>query len=152
MNTADAVKKWSPLIQGHDISTMEMMAHVMENEARYLHNLGEEERPRVIGPFLKYIFPVLRRTVARITVLDQLTFLDQTIYVDRLTPDSGFVDFVYEVIVDETWMVFLASNSHTTSTPTETIEDLRSVVNLRHLAERTVKSIKDLYTTEEPAI
>lgn len=123
------------------------MAHVMEEEATYLKNLGEDLRPKVIGPFLKYIFPILRRALTRITVLDRLTFIDR---VDSGGDNAGFTDFVYEVILDETFTIFAEQYHRPAGEPT--LEELRGYINLRQLAERTAKTISGLTNEEIPAI
>jgi hypothetical protein len=55
-----ASKKWSPMLGGLSGRSADICSWVMENEARHLNsNKGASS----MGPVLKYIFPVIRKTV-----------------------------------------------------------------------------------------
>lgn len=66
---AQLIQKWSPLLEGmpdrtqHDRYVLGITAYLFENEAQHLRSLSEENRSVNVGPFNKFIFPVLRRTL-----------------------------------------------------------------------------------------
>ena len=71
-NAEFAVRKWAPLLEGFErslgpISPKELkyrtalFSVLLENENQYLKNLNEETLSTNVGPFTKYIFPILRR-------------------------------------------------------------------------------------------
>lgn len=72
------VKKWAPLLEGigEDLGSYaprgqadyvkQITAFLLENEAGHLRRLSEETRAFSVGPFLKFVFPVIRRTAIRL--------------------------------------------------------------------------------------
>ena len=72
------VKKWEPLLEGigEDLGSYaprgqadyvkQITAFLLENEAGHLRRLSEETRAFSVGPFLKFVFPVIRRTAIRL--------------------------------------------------------------------------------------
>jgi len=55
-----ASKKWSPLVGGLSGRSADICAWAMENEARHLNS---DQGASSAGPALRYIFPVIRKTV-----------------------------------------------------------------------------------------
>jgi hypothetical protein len=78
----DILKKWSPLTEGLGYSEARRLAWVLEGEACYLHGAvacylhGAVDGPKLltIKPALEFIFPLIRRVVPRITVLERIVF------------------------------------------------------------------------------
>lgn len=72
------VGKWSPLLEGIDKDlgsyvprgqadyVKQITAFLLENQAGHLRRLSEETRAFSVGPFLKFVFPVIRRTAIRL--------------------------------------------------------------------------------------
>ena len=60
---ADFVKKWSPMTEDINGHVKEMMSWALEEEARYLR----KNQDSTTGASLKYIFPLVRRTIALLT-------------------------------------------------------------------------------------
>ena len=72
------VNKWSPLLEGieHELDKFtprgqaqyvkSVAAFMLENQARHLKRLSEETRALSVGPFLKFVFPVIRRAAVRL--------------------------------------------------------------------------------------
>ena len=72
------VNKWSPLLEGieHELDKFtprgqsqyvkSVAAFMLENQARHLKRLSEETRALQVGPFLKFVFPVIRRAAVRL--------------------------------------------------------------------------------------
>lgn len=72
------VSKWAPLLEGieHELDKFAppgqadyvkaITAFMLENESTYLQRLSEDTRSLSVGPFLKFVFPVLRRAAARL--------------------------------------------------------------------------------------
>lgn len=78
-NVVDAlVEKWSPLLEGIEADLgsytprgqaeyiKQVTAFLLENQAGHLRHLSEETRAFSVGPFLKFVFPVIRRTAIRL--------------------------------------------------------------------------------------
>ena len=72
------VNKWAPLLEGIE-SEMDkftprgqaqyvksVAAFMLENQAKHLKRLSEETRALSVGPFLKFVFPVIRRAAVRL--------------------------------------------------------------------------------------
>lgn len=71
-------KKWAPLLEGIDKDLgshaprgqaeyiRQVTSFLLENEAQHLRRLSEETRAFSVGPFLKFVFPVIRRTAIRL--------------------------------------------------------------------------------------
>ena len=59
---ADLRNKWQPFLKGikgeHKLNTM---AVLFENQARHLSSLTEDTKSTNVGPFMKFVFPLLRR-------------------------------------------------------------------------------------------
>lgn len=72
------VKKWGSLLEGieHELGdyappgqtsyVKAVASFMLENESRHLRRLSEETRALSVGPFLKFVFPVIRRTAIRL--------------------------------------------------------------------------------------
>jgi len=72
------VKKWSPLLEGIENELGDYVppgqasyikaisSFMLENESKHLKRLSEETRALSVGPFLKFVFPVIRRTAIRL--------------------------------------------------------------------------------------
>lgn len=64
---AEAINKWRPFLKGlpdrsaDDRFKLGVTAMVFENQAQYMRGLDEETRTANVGPYQKFIFPVLRR-------------------------------------------------------------------------------------------
>ena len=85
---APVVSKWSPLLEGvEDPWRRRVIGALLENEARYLNDfITEEVRTTQIGTFLKYIFPIIRRSWAQVISLDLVS-------VQAMTQPVGGVAF-----------------------------------------------------------
>ena len=72
------VNKWSPLLEGIESEldkftprgqaqyVKSVAAFMLENQAKHLKRLTEETRALSVGPFLKFVFPVIRRAAVRL--------------------------------------------------------------------------------------
>jgi len=72
------VNKWEPLLEGIENEldkfaprgqadyVRSVAAFMLENQARHLKRLSEETRALSVGPFLKFVFPVIRRAAVRL--------------------------------------------------------------------------------------
>lgn len=72
------VNKWAPLLEGIESEldkftprgqaqyVKSIAAFMLENQARHLKRLSEETRALSVGPFLKFVFPVIRRAAVRL--------------------------------------------------------------------------------------
>lgn len=72
------VQKWGRLLEGIEREIGEfappgqssyvkaIAAFMLENESKHLRRLSEETRALSVGPFLKFVFPVIRRTAIRL--------------------------------------------------------------------------------------
>jgi hypothetical protein len=72
------VQKWEPLLEGIENEldkfaprgqagyVKSVAAFMLENQARHLKRLSEETRALSVGPFLKFVFPVIRRAAVRL--------------------------------------------------------------------------------------
>lgn len=72
------VNKWAPLLEGIEDEmdkftprgqaqyVKSICAFMLENQARHLKRLSEETRALSVGPFLKFVFPVIRRAAVRL--------------------------------------------------------------------------------------
>jgi hypothetical protein len=72
------VDKWAPLLEGIENEldkftprgqaqyVKSVAAFMLENQARHLKRLSEETRALSVGPFLKFVFPVIRRAAVRL--------------------------------------------------------------------------------------
>jgi hypothetical protein len=72
------VSKWSPLLEGIEDEldkfapagqadyVKSVAAFMLENQARHLRRLSEETRATQVGPFMKFVFPVIRRAAVRL--------------------------------------------------------------------------------------
>ena len=72
------VNKWAPLLEGIENEldkftprgqaqyVKSIAAFMLENQARHLKRLSEETRALSVGPFLKFVFPVIRRAAVRL--------------------------------------------------------------------------------------
>jgi hypothetical protein len=70
------IKKWMPLLEGTVNDCHGHLAWCLEEEALYLKSLTEEERENQLGAFLKYVFPVIRKSVEGFSALDRIATLD----------------------------------------------------------------------------
>lgn len=72
------VRKWAPLLEGIENEldkfaprgqaeyVKSIAAFMLENQAKHLKRLSEETRALSVGPFLKFVFPVIRRAAVRL--------------------------------------------------------------------------------------
>lgn len=72
------VNKWAPLLEGIENEldrfapkgqaeyVKSVAAFMLENQARHLKRLSEETRALSVGPFMKFVFPVIRRAAVRL--------------------------------------------------------------------------------------
>ena len=72
------VQKWEPLLEGIGSEldkfaprgqadyVKSIAAFMLENQATHLKRLSEETRALSVGPFLKFVFPVIRRAAVRL--------------------------------------------------------------------------------------
>lgn len=72
------VQKWEPLLEGIGSEldkfapkgqadyVKSVAAFMLENQAKHLKRLSEETRALSVGPFLKFVFPVIRRAAVRL--------------------------------------------------------------------------------------
>lgn len=72
------VQKWAPVLEGmeneigdfvppgHASYVKAISAFMLESESKHLRRLSEETRALSVGPFLKFVFPVIRRTAIRL--------------------------------------------------------------------------------------
>jgi hypothetical protein len=72
------VNKWDPLLEGigdeldkfaprgQSDYIKSIAAFMLENQAKHLKRLSEETRALSVGPFLKFVFPVIRRAAVRL--------------------------------------------------------------------------------------
>jgi len=72
------VRKWEPLLEGIEKEldkfaprgqadyVKSIAAFMLENQAKHLKRLSEETRALSVGPFLKFVFPVIRRAAVRL--------------------------------------------------------------------------------------
>ena len=72
------VNKWEPLLEGigNELDKFaprgqadyvkSVAAFMLENQAKHLKRLSEETRALSVGPFLKFVFPVIRRAAVRL--------------------------------------------------------------------------------------
>lgn len=62
------MNKWTPLLKGlEQPGRRRIVAMLLENQARYFNDIMTEEvRSTVVGPFLKFVFPMIRRTWAEV--------------------------------------------------------------------------------------
>lgn len=69
-------RKWAPMLEGIDGKTQSgkhkraVTAILLENEMEHLRNLTEETRAANVGPFTKFIFPILRRVFPNLIAND----------------------------------------------------------------------------------
>lgn len=90
-------KKWSPLLEGvpnrtpAEKYTRGVMAVLMENESAHLRGLNEETRQINVGPFTKFVFPVLRRVFPTLIA-------NEIVSVQPMTAPIGaifYLDYIY---------------------------------------------------------
>jgi len=131
------MKKWSPLTVGMPQHDAELTAWIMEREAKALQELQESGavNKMVLGRWLKYVFPTLRRSAPQFTVLDRLAFDGD---------DKGYASRIHSIITDEFQLVLEAEVAGITHppevyTPGEEPDVDQLFVSL---AERTAESIK----------
>lgn len=72
------VNKWAPLLEGIEGEldkfaprgqaeyVKSVAAFMLESQAKHLKRLSEETRALSVGPFLKFVFPVIRRAAVRL--------------------------------------------------------------------------------------
>jgi len=72
------VNKWEPLLEGIEDELdkfsprgqadyiKSIASFMLENQARHLKRLSEETRAISVGPFMKFVFPVIRRAAVRL--------------------------------------------------------------------------------------
>jgi hypothetical protein len=127
----DCDVKWRPLTEGLGRGAARITAWALEKEARYLNDdITEDERRKAIGPTLKYIFPIIRRVVPQISVLDKLAFWGDEF-------EHHIRDLVHreiEVMCNE----MVVDGRHENSTP----RHLKGRKVIRDLAQRITKSIQ----------
>lgn len=69
-------KKWGPMLEGIDSKSLSgkhkraVTAILLENEMEHLRSLTEDSRATNIGPFTKFIFPILRRVFPNLIAND----------------------------------------------------------------------------------
>jgi hypothetical protein len=69
-------KKWGPMLEGIDTKTQAgrhraaVTAILLENEMEHLRSLTEDTRAANVGPFTKFIFPILRRVFPNLIAND----------------------------------------------------------------------------------
>lgn len=94
------VERWAPMLQGLPTETprqrhvVAQLAMQYENQARYLRGMTEEVRAANVGPYLKTIFPLLRRSVPN-------SILNEIASVQALATPSGGI-FYYDVVYQTT--------------------------------------------------
>lgn len=104
------VQKWNPLLEGineelpaftprgqSDFVTA-IAAFMMESQMRHLRSLTEETRALNVGPFMKFVFPVIRRAAVRLVATSIASVQPMTgpvggiaFYRPRYTDDKGQV-------------------------------------------------------------
>jgi len=89
----DLTKKWSPFLDGLGKRESELVAVSMEREAKFLTGLQSSGAlpDTTIGRWLKFFFPLIRRTAPQLTVLDRIA----------LDSDELFAGRVLEIIEQE---------------------------------------------------
>lgn len=87
------VQKWKPLLEGLDMKKQqrvcENLAILFENESKHLQSLEEQTRAINVGPFTKFIFPILRRVFPNLIAQDIVS-------VQPMTAPIGLV-FYYDM-------------------------------------------------------
>lgn len=90
-------KKWAPLLEGipartpGEKYTRGVVAMLMENESQHLQSLTEETRQINVGPFTKFVFPVLRRVFPTLIA-------NEIVSVQPMTAPVGaifYLDYIY---------------------------------------------------------
>lgn len=90
------VEKWEPLLRGlptgnsRQRHAVAALALCMENQARWLGSLSEETRAANVGPFIKMLFPLLRRSVPN-------SILNEIASVQPISAPLGAI-FYYDVV------------------------------------------------------
>jgi len=85
------IEKWGPLTEGLDKRTQGLCSWVMEQEAKHLQTLTNSVNGNgTLGPVLKFLFPVMRRTVERVSVLDHIAATSDRVELSRIY--QGLVD------------------------------------------------------------
>jgi len=96
------VKRWEPLIRGVESPTdAQLICWVMEQETRYQKakfvGAGDDPAAKArIGMAFKFIFPIIRRAVPKINVLDRLASLG-----GADTAQVALQGAVWPIVVDE---------------------------------------------------
>jgi hypothetical protein len=70
------VHKWSPLIKDLSEHEANVVAFVLEDEARFLNSLDDQTRAHQVGPTLRFVFPMLRRAAAALASDPTPTFTE----------------------------------------------------------------------------
>lgn len=124
---SDATKKWSPLTEGLSGRSAEVASWVMEREARHL-NTGDNHS--TVGRALRYIFPVIRKTVETMAAADPQLSNDVSIGVVR------------EITIESFGMVHQAANELEPSNELDKfVRDLKDNEMVTDLASRIHASI-----------
>ena len=75
LSTAERSVKWAQLLRGLDVSQMDVIAWVIEEEVRYLQSIVSDNDEQPIGDKLKLIIPAVRRaltTLLPVSAVDRL--------------------------------------------------------------------------------
>jgi len=89
--------KWKPLLEGladrtpQEKYTKSVTAVLLENQAQHLRSLTEETRAVNVGPFTKFVFPVLRRVFPNLIA-------NEIVSVQPMTAPVGaifYLDYIY---------------------------------------------------------
>lgn len=87
--TGQLLRKWAPLLEGIQHPYLRRTtAMLLENQASYLGGLTEDTLSNAVGPFTKYIFPLLRRVFPNLIA-------NQIVSVQPMTAPVGGI-FFYE--------------------------------------------------------
>jgi hypothetical protein len=70
-------KKWTPVTKSMEGRNAYLAAWAMEREAKFLQAQSDApETKALIGPVIKYMFPVIRMVLSDLTVLDEIVGVD----------------------------------------------------------------------------